>query len=269
MCATRVHPGTGPKARYPSVTFRNALWSEWTKIRTLRSARDAMIAAAVLMILCAVFGLLAGRSPCRGSMAAECAAFEAVRPSLQGYHLAQVAFGLLGVLAVTSEYATGMIGTSLAAAPRRGRLLAAKAAVCSLVALLVGGGASAVALFLGRRVDAGDGALSGVGMLQTVTGAGLFLALMGLAGVAVGVLVRTTAAALVVLVVATLVVPALCPLFPGPLEQFTRTYWPVSAGAQIMAVRPALPPWTGLGLLAAAVAVTLAAAAVVFHRREY
>ncbi|GAA4134345.1 ABC transporter permease [Actinomadura keratinilytica] len=263
MCATRVHPGAGCGARRPSATFRNALWAEWTKIRTLRSARDAVLAAAAMLVLCALFGVLTGLTPCREAAAAECAAFGGVRPGLCGYHLAQIAIGLLGVLAVTSEYATGMIGTSLAATPRRGRLLAAKAAVCALVALPAGGGASAAALLLARSADAGPG------VLPTAAGAGLYLALVALAGVAAGVLVRTTAAALVLLVGAALVVPALCPLLPGPLDDLARTYWPVTAGAQIMAVRPALPPWAGLGLLAAAVAVAMAAAAVVFHRREY
>ncbi|GLZ14345.1 hypothetical protein Acsp04_45800 [Actinomadura sp. NBRC 104425] len=269
MCATRVHPDAGSGARHASATFRNALWAEWTKIRTLRSARDAVLAAAAVLVLCAVFGVLAGRAPCREAVAAECAALGAVRPSLRAYYLAQIAFGLVGVLAVTSEHTTGMIGTSLAATPRRGRLLAAKAAVCALVALLVGGGASAAALLLARSADAGPGGLPGAGVLPTAAGAGLYLALVALAGLAVGVLVRTTAAALVVLVVATLVVPALSPLLPSPLDDLARTYWPVTAGAQIMAVQPALPPWAGLGLLAAAAAVALAAAAVVFHRREY
>ena len=58
--------------------------------------------------------------------------------SLSGLALAQLAIGVLGVLVITSEYSTGSIQTSLAAVPRRGRFLAAKATVLTAVSLITG-----------------------------------------------------------------------------------------------------------------------------------
>ena len=61
---------------------------------------------------------------------------DAVRISLFGMYLAQLAIGVLGVLVVTGEYATGMIRATLAAAPRRLAVLGAKLGVYAVVALV-------------------------------------------------------------------------------------------------------------------------------------
>jgi hypothetical protein len=196
-----------------------ALWSEWTKIRTLRPAVWAGVAAVVLMLA--------------GALA--CGLSGANRPGL-----GPTRASLLGV---TSEYATGMIHTSLAAAPRRGRLLVAKALVCSAITFPAGQAASFAAFLLGQFVLANKGlphtALAAPGVLQMVSGTGLRMALMGPAGVGLGFLTRTTAGGFALLLAVTVLVPAL-----------------------------QLPPSAGLGLFCAAVAVTLVAALIVFRRRE-
>jgi hypothetical protein len=205
--------------------FLDAVRSEWTKIRTLPATRGVLLAAAVLTL---ALGML-HRSHV-----------------ICGYLLVQLLLGVLGVLSVTSEYATGMIRTSLAAVPKRGRLLGAKAVVCSAAAFAIG-------------------AVAG-------PGAGLYLALIGLAGVAAGFLVRTAAAAHVLLLVTAFTEPVLAPLLPAPLDRLAQRYWPTAAGAQFLGGRRdphALPAWAALGLLAAVVAVTLAGATVAFRCREY
>lgn len=228
------------------MSFRYALWAEWTKIRTLRSTGWVMLTAAALTIALGVHNRWTGAWPhCHTAPVGECTAFGGTRSGLREYLLVQLPTGVLGILSVTSEYATGMITTSLAAAPSRGRLMGAKAVVCSLTAFVIGGAGG--------------------------LGTALYLSLIGLAGVAAGFLVRKAGTAVALLVGVTYIAPMLWPLLPAPLDRFTQRYWPISAGAQIMARGRdplALPPWAGLGLLAGTVCVTLASAFLVFRYRD-
>lgn len=104
-------------------------------------------------------------------------------------------------------------------------------------------------------------------VVRAVIGAGLYLALIGLLGLALGVLLRYTAGALTVLVVATVIVP----YFFGPvLPPLIRQMWPIMSGMQIMAVTDfgGLVPWAGFGILLATVAALLGLAGWVFRSRD-
>ena len=112
---------------YRAAGFRDVVRSEWTKARTVPSTMWTLIAATVLgiglgaLISCAFCSSL--RHESREQQAT-------VGPHLhqrRWLRIAQLAIGVLGVLLITSEYSTGAIGSSLAAVPRRGRLLGAKA----------------------------------------------------------------------------------------------------------------------------------------------
>jgi ABC-2 type transport system permease protein len=257
--------------RQRPATFADALRSEWTKFRSLRSTWATVLGTVVLglglgMLISSGMGESFHAMPPE-----EQAAFDPTNGSLTGLIVAQLAIGVLGVLVATSEYATGMIRTSLAAVPRRGRLLAAKAGVFTPAALIVGQAVAFGAFAVGQPVLAGEdaphAALSDPEVLRAVTGAGLYLTLIGLVGVALGVLVRVTAAAISILVGGALIVPA----FAGALPDVVQKFWPTLAGGRIMAVTPnpdALGPWAGFGVLAASVALLLAAAYAVFRLRD-
>ena len=64
---------------------------------------------------------------------------------------------VLATLFATSEYRRGLIRTTLAASPRRGRVLAAKAAVAGSLAFAAGSAATAIAEVVTRHVLAGNG----------------------------------------------------------------------------------------------------------------
>ena len=76
--------------------------------------------------------------------------FDPTLHSLRGLFLAQLAIGVLGVLIVTNEYATGMIRNTFAAVPQRSAVLAAKLVVFSAVALVVATLTSFVAFLVGQ-----------------------------------------------------------------------------------------------------------------------
>ncbi len=144
------------------------------------------------------FGALLCAACARHLTPATRASLDPASYSLSGFFLAQLAIGVLGVLVMTGEYATGSIRSTLAAAPQRLTVLAAKAAVFTAVAFTIGLASSFAALFLGQAIFAGKGLqahLSGPGTLRPVFGAALYLAVFGLLALGIGALVRRTAGA--------------------------------------------------------------------------
>ena len=117
---------------------RGVVAAEWTKFRSLRSV---LVTVGLTVVLAVVFGALISSGQARvypDLTAAERAVFDPTYVSLIGcFTFAQLAIGALGVLSVTSEYATGTIRPTLAAVPRRGLLLAAKAVVLGVAAFVV------------------------------------------------------------------------------------------------------------------------------------
>jgi ABC-2 type transport system permease protein len=251
------------------------LLSEWTKLRSLRSTAYTLLALAVLAIgLGALISSGAGAGYPELTQA-ERDAFDPTQLSTQSYLAAQLALGVLGVLVITGEYATGMIRTSLTAVPRRERLLAAKAAVFAVVALVAGLVVGFGAFLLGQVTLAGAGAphttLTEPHVARAVAGAGLYLATIGLLGVAVGTIVRSTAGGITVLVAVTLLVPAFGQGLPGGWGERLVRWWPTTAGSRVMTVKSdpdLLGPWAGYGVLCVAVAATLVAAFAVLRARD-
>jgi ABC-type transport system involved in multi-copper enzyme maturation permease subunit len=196
--------------------------------------------------------------------------------SLYGLLVAQLVIAVLSSVAMTSEYATGAITTSVAAVPRRVRLVAAKAVVVSLVAFVAGTVAALGMVFAGQLSFDGPGGgpfapmhLSDPEVVRAIVGAGLYLAVLAVLSLAVGVVVRWTAAAVALLVFAILIVPAMFESLPAPWSGILAAYWPTNAGLQIVLSGPDGPvPWAGLALLAGFTTVFLAAACGVFRRRD-
>ncbi len=247
--------------------------SEWTKFRTIPSNVPVLLATVAVMVGA---GALTANGAARGYQAAG-AAFDATYVSMYGGFLfVQLAVGSLGVLVVTSEYATGMIRTSLTVVPRRGRLLAAKVWTFGLTTLVMGEIAAFGAFLVGQTVIGSAGAppaaLDQPGVLRAVVGMGLVWALVGLIGVAIGFLVRATTAATTVVVVVNFIIPIIGPrLMPEAAGDWVTTYWPISAGLRITTTvhdAERLAPWTGLGLMAAFTAVLLMVAFAVFRSRD-
>jgi ABC-2 type transport system permease protein len=128
--------------------------------------------------------------------AADRAMFDPVGDSFTGLVFAQLAFGVLGVLAFSSEYGTGMIRTTLAATPRRGTLFTAKALVVGALTLVLGEVFAFGTFLLGQAALATahlQVTLTSPGVLRAVSSAGLYLGVVALVGCGVGALLRHTA----------------------------------------------------------------------------
>ncbi len=192
-----------------------------------------------------------------------------------GMMFAQVTAVVLGTLAVTSEYGSGMIRATLSATPRRGTVLAAKAVVLTGT-LFVAGTVTAFAGYFGgnwflEREGIGI-ALSDDGVLRAMFGGGLYMAGLGLLAAAVGLLVRHTAAALSIVLGVVFVAGTMVFLLPGEWGEWIGKLMPGNAGSPITApvsFNPdALAPWPGFGVFMAEVAVVLLIGWFTFRRRD-
>lgn len=256
------------------VLARRALGAEWVKLRSVRSTTWTLL--ATLAVCVGLEWLIAAARVSRWSELGpgEKLFFDRAWFSYHAMFLGQLVIGSLGALVMTAEFTTGSIRATFAAVPRRGRVLAAKAAVFAAVALAVSEVISFSAFGIVQAVlhsKHAGASLSDPGMLRAVIGAGIYLTLVGLLGLAIGAILRSTAASIGTLVALMFVAPLLVQALPRSLAESISKYLPTEAGTAIMrTIQPpdTLGPWTGLGLLAAYCGIALLAAAVLLKRRD-
>src|SRR6202161_2915922 len=196
---TIARTGPGQRAAFRAATFGDALRSEWTTLRSLRSTFWALSVTVVLGVgLGAAISAAAAHGYAKSSASGKLS-WDPTALSLDGIGIATLAIAVLGVLFISSEYSSGMIRTSLIAVPRRGRLLAAKSLVFAGVTFVVGEVTSFAAFFVGQALISGHAphaALGDPGVARAVVGGGLYLAALAVLSVAAGGLVRDPAAGL-------------------------------------------------------------------------
>ncbi len=254
------------------------LRAEWTKTRTVAGPAWLLAATAVLTVAVSAAVLAAVRCP-----AGMACPVDPARLSLTGIQFSQAAVAILGVLAVSTEYSTGMIRTTLTAMPRRTAVLAAKAVVLTGGVLVTGTLAVLGSVLAGGLILPGHGftAARGFGpvslasgpVLRAASGSVLYLALIALLSLGIAALVRDSAAAIGVVL-------GLLYLAPIAASFITNHHWhdrverysPMQAGLAIQATRNlrTLPigPWGGLGVLAAWAAVALLAGGLALRLRD-
>ena len=255
------------------VHAREVVSSEWCKLRSVRSTWWALAAAAAFNIMtAAVLGIVLPRVLSARQQAAEA---DPVRLSLGGLHRTQVAIGVLGVLVITSEYGSGMIRASLAAVPARRLMLAAKTAVFGTAALAAGLATCFGAYLIFQAfLPAGDAmrtSLGDPGVARAVTGAGLYLAVLGLLGLGLGAVLRSGAGAISALFGLLFVPPLIMTLLPTSWQDTAGRYLPMNAAESVYVVHRqahSLAPWAGFAAFCAYAAAALLAGFIVMSRRD-
>lgn len=267
----RRDPSAAPAPATPyKVTGRRVLRSEWAKFWSLRSSWITLAVAAVLLI---ALGAIAsatyspGASASNGPPGAQSGSQDAVSLALLGATFASLAVGVLGVLMSAGEYTTGMIRSTLAAVPRRLPVLWSKSVVIgatALVATTIGAIAAFQLGTLGLHGKQIALTLGDAGVLRSLFGAGAYLALVAVFGVALGALLRSTAGAIAALVGILLILPGLASLLPTSWHDSITPYLPSNAGEAAFSLHQGahtLSPGAGLAVFAGWVALTLAGAA--------
>jgi ABC-2 type transport system permease protein len=263
--------GARPAGRY---SVADLIRSEWVKLRTVRSTAWTLGMTALTGLASSGIATGATRAHWATISAANKAAFSPIEVPLMGALLGgTLLLGIFGILVMSSEYATGTIRATLAAAPRRPLVLAAKVLVFGAVTLAVAEFVTFASFFLGQAfltAPAKSATLSSPGALRAVAGTGLFLCTVGLLALGIAVMVRHTAGAISAYVGVILVLPIIVEAIPGTLQQQIERVLPLMIGETFVG-NPgpdSFGPWTGLLIMCGYVGLALAVGTALLVRRD-
>jgi ABC-type transport system involved in multi-copper enzyme maturation permease subunit len=208
---------------------------------------------------------------------------------LVGTFAGLIAMIVVATIFITAEYRRGLIRITLAASPRRGRVLAAKAIVIGSVTFVAGLAAAAAAVIFGAWLASARGSyvypVPWPTELRIIVGTGLLIALAAVLALALGTVLRRSAAA-VTLVIVAIVLPyimGVASVLPVGVSDWLLRITPAAAFAVQQAI-PQYPqvtalyspssgyfplaPWAGLAVLCAYAALALGLAVVLLRRRD-
>jgi ABC-2 type transport system permease protein len=256
------------------VTQLRVIRSEWTKLRSVRSTYWTLLVTLLLImgigiLVCVIFNARWPRLDPR-----ERAHFNALRASLVGVNFAQLAVGVLGVLVITAEYSTGMIRATLSAVPKRLPVLWSKTIVFAAVAFGLTLPAVFIAFFAGQAILTGHHiniSVSHPGVLRSLFGAALYLMVMGVFGLGLGAILRSTAGGISALAAVVFVLPPIITLFPTSFANSVSPYLPSNAGGALWTIKPdpnTLAPWAGFAVFCGYAIAAIVIAAVLMRRRD-
>ncbi|HEY7225439.1 MAG TPA: ABC transporter permease [Micromonosporaceae bacterium] len=255
--------------------FGGALRSEWTKLVSLRST-----VATLLSTMAVTIGLSAlvawGASNRLHHVGRIPESFDAVQASMFGLIFGQLVIAVIGAMTITGEYSTGMIRTSLAAAPRRLVTLAAKLTVFAGAALLTGLVCAFASFFIGQHFYASLHISVGLGepnVLRAVVGGALFLTVAGLLSFGLGTILRHTAGAITAAVGILFISFILFQFLPSDWAEHAQRWIPFFAGSSIWSTQPdpeahVWGPWAEFAVFSGYALVALAVGAIMFRRRD-
>ena len=256
------------------VTQGRVAVSEWTKLRSVRSTRWSLLVTLLLIIGIGILVCVIFEARWPHLSLDDRVRFKPLRANLAGVNFAQLSIGVLGVLAITAEYSTGMIRATMTAVPKRLPVLWGKALVFGLVALVITLPAVFIVFFAGQAILAGQHiniSISHPGVVRALFGASLYLVVMGLFGFGVGAILRSTAGGISALAAIVFVLPPIIGLFPASFSDSVSPYLPSNAGGAVWTINPdpnTLAPWAGLAVFCAYAAVAIVIAAFLMRRRD-
>ncbi|TGO04177.1 ABC transporter permease subunit [Serinibacter arcticus] len=263
------------------VTFLHLLRSEWIKLVTLRSTGWTLGLTLLGMVgVSVIFAASASAFASDTGIPLDGIGASAIT---FGYFIGQITVAVLGALAISGEYSTGMIRSTMAAAPRRLDVVAAKATVIGVV-VFVTGILGTLLSYLVTLPLLPDGAGVSLGEGETwrvIAGTGAYLALIALLSFGIGAIVRNSAGAISAVLGVLLMLPLVFQILSGFGQDWATdvmTYLPGVAGERLMTVAGAseamstgmstLSPTVGGLVLAGYVAVVLGIALTLVKKRD-
>lgn len=292
---------TTPAAHAPSsagsrgVTFGGVLRSEWIKLWSLMSTRILL-----LLTLAAIVGVGALAVLIRYTYLDEMARTareqgQAMTPEMMeqsfppgsgfdlynlpnaGLQIGILVLGSLAVLFMSSEYATGMIRSTMNAVPRRTPAFAAKAIILVVISYVITTIAGAATFLIAMPVFQGMGFdldWSTDGVLYSIFTGGLYVAGVALIGLSLGTLLRNSAGGITVLVGIFFVLSiaaSFLTLIPGEFWKYVPQYIPSEAGGRFLSIGHTdgvIDPWQGGLLFLGYVLLFLVPAVILLKKRD-
>ncbi|HVA53807.1 MAG TPA: ABC transporter permease subunit [Acidimicrobiales bacterium] len=248
--------------------------SEWIKFRTVRSTLTGVFVMFVLTIGLGALIAWATRSHFHTLSGPEQLTFDPVSTSLIGVVFSQFAIGVIGTLLITSEYASGLIRTTLGAVPKRILLVSGKLVVLITSMFVVTEIACFAAFFVGQRIFLGavpTASLTSNSVLRAVVFAGVYLTLLSVVSFSLGLIIRHSAAAIGIFVSIVLILPLLSLALPQSWRDHIVKFEPSELGnAMTSVVTPSgdMSALSSLVMLVIYAAVVLVIGTLLFQRRD-
>lgn len=288
-------PSTRAAAAQHGLTFGGVLRSEWIKLWTLMSTRILLLLTLILTVGVGTLTVLVRFSIL--DQMAKSAREQGVEPSSgmltesmppgsgldlynlpnAGLQIGILIIGALAVLFMSSEYATGMIRSTMSAVPRRTPAFLAKAIILAAISYVITTIAGAVTFLIAQPVFRGLGIdldWSTEGVLYSVFTGGLYVAGVALIGLSLGTLLRNSAGAITVLVGIFFVLPiasGFASLMPGEFWKYVPQYIPSEAGGRFLSIGHIdafIDPWQGGLIFLGYVLLFLIPALLVLKKRD-
>lgn len=262
------------------LTGPRLLRSELIRFVTVRSNVITLAALGLVMVLigtvaaAASTGDVSGVGP-GGSPGPGFSGSDPLTTVLAGATPGVLIVGVLGVLFGAREYGSGMIRTTMTAAPRRTGVLLARLAAFVVVVLPVAVVGSLAAYLVGTAIlgagDAPTAAWGDPGVARAVIGTGVYLTGVGVMGVCLGMLTRSIGQGIGWLIGLVVVVPGFGALLLPDDWQDALKYLPSNAGAAFTTITDSsshLEAGAGVAVFAAWIVAFAAAAGAVVRRRD-
>jgi hypothetical protein len=261
--------------------------AEWVKVRSVRST---WVCLALIVLIGVGLGVLisfvtASAWAGSGSMQ-DRLQYDPVRTAQAGMLVSQFVVGVIGVLAISSEYSSGLIRTTLSSVSHRISVLVAKVLVLSGLLLGAGEATAIISSFVSRAVLLSHGgvavatnsaafqasskfipvlSLSNGSVLRATLLSGVYITLLGLCGLGLGFILRSTAGAISLFVGVLLVLPIVVAMLPTSVSAHFNSFLPNNLGSAMMVVTLHhnayggifLPPYQAMSILALYAAVLL------------
>ncbi|MER7893402.1 ABC transporter permease [Micromonospora sp. NPDC094482] len=205
---TRTRPTTRPTGPAGFAGFGGTVAAEWTKLWSVRSTWWTLLAAVVLTAAAAgQLAIYAANANTNDDPADDAGIVTVGHIVIGSMELTQYAVLALGLLAITSEFTSGTIRTTLRCTPSRGRVLLAKAVVTGTVTFVVGLLVGGIGALVARPVLGEWGTAPAAGTARDVLAVAGYLALIGVLALGLGAALRSAVLTLTVLVAVLMIVP--------------------------------------------------------------
>lgn len=244
-----------------NATYLRSVHSEWIKVRSVRSIWILLVIAVALFVLIPWL-VVGGFSPGDGQTSSVSA--QAIQDLYAGAGFVTLIIAILSSMVITSEFSTGMARNTFTATPHRGYVLAAKATVVSLYALVIGivGLGFAYLLFgstlasSGGEIDFDDSETLRIFLVSE-----LAFVVIALLALALGTLLRSSVGTIFTVVGLQLILPSILLIVSNDIANWIGAVLPTSAANAAMSVTPV--PAGDIGLSATGGLIALVAWAVI------
>jgi len=277
------------------VTFGGVLRSEWIKLWSLMSTRILLLLTLLSIVGVGALAVLirftfldemsrqareAGQTLTPEMMAEsfpQGSGFDLYNLPNAGLQIGILVLGSLAVLFIASEYATGMIRSTMNAVPRRTPAFLAKAIILAVISYAITTIAAVATFLIAMPVFQGIGFdldWSTEGVLYSVFTGGLYVAGVALIGLSLGTLLRNSAGGITVLVgvfFVLFIAADFLTLIPGEFWKYVPQYIPSNAGGRFLSIGHTdgvIDPWQGGLIFLGYVLLFLIPAVLLLKKRD-